>query len=97
MGHNSTKGNNQDKKNMGQLFFDEESIYEISFFDEESIYEISKLYLKFVTDRHTDRSMDGRAQSNMSLPLFHSWGHKKHDKLENKSSSLLFFQFCRCI
>ena len=30
-GHNSTKGDNPDlKKNMYQLFFDEESIYKIS-------------------------------------------------------------------
>ena len=60
-GHNSTKRDNPDlKKNMGQLSF-----------DEESIYEISKPYLKFVTDGRTD----GRAQSNMPLQLFQSWGH----------------------
>ena len=40
------------KNYMGQLIF-----------DEESIYEISKPKLKFVTDRHTD----GQAQSNMPL------------------------------
>ena len=47
-GHNSTKGDNPDlKKNTGQLFF-----------DEESIYEISKPYLKFVMDGRTDARMD---------------------------------------
>ena len=60
-GHNSTKGDNPDEKKMGQLFF-----------DKESIYEISKPYLKFVTDKTTDR----RAESNMPLQLFQSWGHK---------------------
>ena len=49
-GHNSTKGDNLDlKKNMGQLFF-----------DAESIYEISKPYVKVVTDGRTHRQMDGR-------------------------------------
>ena len=44
---------------MGQLFF-----------NEESIYEISKPYLKFVTGRRTD---PGQAQSNMSLQLFQNF------------------------
>ena len=68
-GHNSTKGDNPDlKKDMCLLFF-----------DEESIYELSKLYLnKFcLTDAQTDGGTDGQAQSNMPLQLFQSWGHKK--------------------
>ena len=36
------------------------------FFDEECIYEILKPYLKLVTDRKTD----GKAQSNMPLNFF---------------------------
>ena len=44
------------------------------FFDEESNYEISKQYLnKFWTDTR----MDGKAQSNMPLQLFQSWGIKQ--------------------
>ena len=46
---------------MGQLFF-----------DEECIYEISKPYLKLVMDGRTD----GQAQSNMSPYFFQNWGHK---------------------
>ena len=46
---------------MGQLFF-----------DEESIYEISKPYLKLVTDGRTD----GKAQSNMPLNFFKFGGIK---------------------
>ena len=48
---------------MGQLFF-----------DAESIYEISKPYLKFVTDERTDR----QAQSNMPIQHFQIWGRKYH-------------------
>ena len=48
---------------MGQLFS-----------DDESLYEISKPYLKFVT---TEGGKDGQAQSNMPLQLFQSLGHKK--------------------
>ena len=55
-------------------------MYQI-FFDEESIYEISKLYLRFVTDGCTDGSMDGpmegQAQSNMPLQLKKLKGHNK--------------------
>ena len=52
-GHNSTKTYNPDlKKNMWQLFF-----------DEESIYEISKLYLnKFWMDGRMDGLTDGRSE-----------------------------------
>ena len=39
---------------MGQLFF-----------DEKSIYEISKPYLKFETAERTDGHTDGHAKSNM--------------------------------
>ena len=45
---------------MGQLIF-----------DEESIYEISQPSLKFVTDGRTGAWMEGQAKSNMPL-----WGHK---------------------
>ena len=51
---------------MGQLFF-----------DEESIHEISKPDLKFVTDGRTDARTDGQAKSNMPLQLFQSWGRIK--------------------
>ena len=49
-GHNSTKGDNPDfkKNDTGQLFF-----------DAESIFEISKPYLKVVTDRQTHARMEG--------------------------------------
>ena len=47
------------------------------FFDEESIYEISKLYLnKFCnrpTDGRTHTHTHGQAESNMPLQLFQSW------------------------
>ena len=51
------------------------------FFDAESIYEISKPYLKGLTDgrtharthARTDGRTDGQAQSNMPLQLFQSW------------------------
>ena len=46
---------------MGQLFF-----------DEECIYEIFKTYLKLVTDGRTD----GKTQSNMPLNFFKVWGIK---------------------
>ena len=49
---------------MGQLFF-----------DEKSIFDISKPYLKFVMDRRTDAQMDEQAQSNMPLQVFQSLGH----------------------
>ena len=58
--HYSIKGDNPDK-NMGQLFF-----------DEECIYEIFKPYLKLVTDGRTD----GKAQSNMPLNFFKVGGIK---------------------
>ena len=59
-------GDNPDlKKNMGQLFF-----------DEESIYEISQPSLKFVTDGRTGAWTEGQAKGNMPLQLFQSWGHK---------------------
>ena len=65
--HNSTKGDNPDLKiNMYQLFF-----------DEESIYEISKLYLNNFCNGRTDAHTHGQADSNMPLQLFQSWGHKK--------------------
>ena len=55
-------------------------MYQI-FFDEESIYEISKLYLRFVTDGCADGStngpMEGQAQSNMPLQLQKLKGHNK--------------------
>ena len=34
--------------------------------------------LIFVTDIQTDGRNGGRAQSNMPLQLFQSWGHNKH-------------------
>ena len=52
------------KKNMGQLFF-----------DEKSIFDISKPNLKFVMDRRTDARMDEQAESNMPLQVFQSSGH----------------------
>ena len=45
-GHNSVKGDNPDKKKRGQLFY-----------DAESIYEISKPYLKFVKDGQAQSNM----------------------------------------
>ena len=48
---------------MGQLFF-----------DEESIYEISKPYLKFETDGRTDGHTDGHAKSNMPHQTFPKLG-----------------------
>ena len=67
-GHNSTKGDNPDfKKNMCQLFF-----------DEESIYEISKLYLNKFCNGRTDR----QAESNMPLQLFQSLGHKNQRNVD---------------
>ena len=69
-GHNSTKENNPDLKKYVSIIF----------FDEESIYEISKLYLNTFcnghTDRRTDDHTDGPAESNMPLQLFQSEGHK---------------------
>ena len=49
------------------------------FFDEESIYEISKLYLNQFCNGHTDAGTHGQAESNMPLQLFQSWGHNKMD------------------
>ena len=49
------------KKYIGELFF-----------DEKSIYEITKPYLKFVMDGRMDRSTDRQAQSNMPPQLFQS-------------------------
>ena len=46
------------------------------FFDEEPIYEISKPYLKFGMDGRADR----KAQSNMPLQLFQSWGDNNKEK-----------------
>ena len=64
---------------MGQLFF-----------DEECIYDISKPYLKFVTDGRTVSRTEGLTDSNMPLKLFQSWGHNE-PQLEN-SNNVAFWQ-----
>ena len=46
------------------------------FFDAESIHEISKLYLNKFCNGRTDGWTDGGAQSNMPLQRFQSWEHK---------------------
>ena len=48
---------------MGQLYF-----------DEESIYEISKPCLEFWTDTQMDGRTDEQAQSNMPIQLFQKFG-----------------------
>ena len=50
---------------MGQLFF-----------DQESIYEISKPYLKSVMDRSTDARAD-KPKAICPFNFFESWGHNK--------------------
>ena len=66
--HNDTKGDNPDIKK-----------YMSTIFDEESIYKISKLYLNKFLSRQKDRSTNRRAQINMPLQLFQSWGGHKND------------------
>ena len=71
-GHNSRKGDNSDKKKKGcQLFFHEESIYEIS----------KPYHAQFLMNG----SMDGQPETNMLPQLLRSWQHKYKNYIENSA------------
>ena len=59
------------------------------FFDEESIYEISKMYLLKFWNRRTDGRAEGHAQSNMPFQLFQSWGHKNEKTISSRLVNLI--------
>ena len=60
-GHNSRMGDNGGQKIVCQLFFHEESIYEI----------------KTLACNVLDERTDGQPETNMPHQLLRSWGHKK--------------------